>query len=46
MSTYIREDNDMSIVLFSEEGEGGFDEVYLAEEDDFELIADEVLCCC
>jgi hypothetical protein len=32
-------------VLSAEEGEGSFDEVDLAEEDDFELVSDEVLGC-
>ncbi len=33
----------MSIVLLAEKGKRGLDEVDLAEEDDFELIADEGL---
>ncbi len=39
-----REDDYMSGVFFAQEGKSCFDEVDLAEEDDFELVADEVLC--
>jgi hypothetical protein len=35
----------MAGVLFAEKGESRFDEVDLAEEDDFELVSDEVLGC-
>lgn len=43
MSTNAGEDHYVAGVFFAEEREGGFDEVDLAEEDDFELVADEVL---
>jgi hypothetical protein len=43
MSSDARQDDDVASMLFAEEGEGGFDEVDLAEEQDFELVADEVL---
>ena len=35
----------VSGVLLAEEGQSCFDEVDLAEEDDFELVSDEVLGC-
>ncbi len=38
-----RENDYMSSVFPAEERESRFDEVDLAEEDDFELVADEVL---
>lgn len=37
------EDYDMSGMFLAEERKCSFDEIDLAEEDDFELIADEVL---
>jgi hypothetical protein len=39
------EDHYVAGVLSAEEGEGSLDEVDLAEEDYFELVADEVLGC-
>ena len=45
MATDAGEDHYVAGVLFAEEGEGSFDEVDLAEEDDFELVSDEVLGC-
>jgi hypothetical protein len=33
----------MTIMAFAEAGKSSFDEVYLAEEDGFELVADEIL---
>jgi len=39
------EDYDVAGVFFAEEREGRFDEVDLAEENYFELVADEVLGC-
>ena len=36
----------VSGVLLAEEGQSCFDEVYLAEEDDFELVAGKILGCC
>jgi hypothetical protein len=40
---YAGEDYDVAVMAVAEAGEYGFDEVYLAEEDGFELVADEVL---
>ena len=43
MATDAGEDHDVAVVAVAEAGERGFDEVYLAEEDGFELVAHEVL---
>lgn len=45
MSCDSSENYDVAVVAFAEEWEGRFDEVYLREEDYFELVADEVLGC-
>lgn len=45
MACYPREDYDVAVVAFAEDGEGRFDVVYLREEDYFELIPDQVLGC-
>ena len=44
MSTDPGEDHYVAGVFFAEERESCFDEVDLTEEDDFKLVADEVLC--
>ena len=45
MTAYAGEDHDVASMFFAEEGKGCFDEVDLAEEDYFELVANEVLGC-
>jgi len=44
MSTDPGEDHYVAGVFFAEARESCFDEVDLTEEDDFKLVADEVLC--
>ena len=43
MTADAAEDYDVAVVAVAEAGESGFDEVYLAEEDGLELVADEIL---
>ena len=45
MACYSSQDHDVAGVFFAEERKCGFDEVELAEEDYFELVANEVLGC-
>jgi len=46
MASNSRENYHVPGVLLAEEWECRFDEVYLAEEDDFELVAGKILGCC
>jgi hypothetical protein len=44
VSSYARENYNMSGLVGAKAGKGGFDEVDLAEEDDIELVLDERPC--
>lgn len=46
MPSDTRENYHVPGVLLAEEGQSRFDEVYLAEEDNFKLVADKILGCC